>query len=247
VQSTLVEVEDRGGVRILRLCRPPVNALDLDLAQAMQRALAHAADDPRCAGVVLTGLPGVFSAGIDTRKIPAYDGEQRATMLRAINRCVLALYGLAKPVVGAISGHALGGAFVLMLACDVRLAARGPFKLGLTEAEAGIPFPAGPLALVLAELSPAQVRTLALGSSTADPESEVFAGVIDRVLEPSELLEAALGEVRRLGALPAYARVKQQLRAVTLARLAQVVERDEEPLLAHWIDQPAAGQTRRSR
>jgi enoyl-CoA hydratase len=247
VPGTLVEVEDRGGIRILRLSRPPVNALNLELAQATQRALAHAEADAHCTGVVLTGLPGVFSAGIDTREIPAYDAEQRAAMLRAINRSVLALYGLAKPVVAAITGHAIGGAFVLMLACDVRLVARGPFKLGLTEAAAGIPFPAGPLAVVLAELAPVQVRTLALGSLTADPESEAFAGVIDRVVEPSALLEAALGEVRRLGALPAYARVKRQLRAVTLERLARIVERDEEPLLTHWVEHGSTGPARRSR
>jgi len=155
--------------------------------------------------------------------------------VRTINRTVLALYGLPKPVVAAVSGHALGGAFVLMLACDVRLAARGPFKFGLTEAEAGIPFPAGPLVVVRAELVPDQLRAPALGSLTAGPESEAFAGIIDRVVGPSGLLEAAFGEVRRLSALPAYGRVKQQLRAATIERLAQIVERDEEPLLTRWV------------
>ena len=232
---TLIETEDRAGIRLLRLCRPPVNALDLELMQAAERAVAEAGADARCTGVVLTGLPGVFSAGIDTREVPAYDAGKRAAMLRTINRMVLALYGLTKPVVAAVSGHALGGAFVLMLACDVRLAARGPFKLGLTEAEAGIPFPAGPLAVVHAELAPAQRRALALGSLTAGPESERFAGIIDRVVEASDLLEAAFGEVRRLGALPAFGRVKQQLRAATIERLTRIVERDEEPLLTRWL------------
>ncbi len=234
-RSTLIEAEHRDGVRVLRLCRPPVNALNLELAQALRRAVAEARASAECTGVVLTGLPGVFSAGIDTREVPAYDAEKRAAMLRTINRTVLGLYGLAKPVVAAVSGHALGGAFVLMLGCDVRLVARGPFRLGLTEAGAGIPFPAGPLAVVHAELAPAQLRTLALGSLTAGPESEAFVGIIDRVVEPADLLEAALGEVRRLSALPAYGRVKEQLRAATIERLTQIVERDEEPLLAHWV------------
>lgn len=234
-RQTLVEVQHRAQVRILRLSRPPVNALDLQLALALHDALAETSADAGCAGVVLTGLPGVFSAGIDTRKVPAYDTDQRAAMLRTINRTLLALYGLAKPVVAAISGHALGGAFVLALAADVRVACRGPFSLGLTEAGAGIPFPAGPLAVVRAELSPAQIRTLALGSLTAGPESDVFAGIIDHVVDPEALVDTAVEEVRRLGALPAYARVKQQLRAGTLERLSRIVERDEEPLLTRWI------------
>jgi enoyl-CoA hydratase len=234
-QGSLVETEDHGGIRVLRLCRPPVNALDLGLACAVQQAIAREGEDPRCEGVVLTGLPGVFSAGIDTRAVPAYGAEQRAEMLRTINRTVLALYGLAKPVVAAISGHMLGGAFVLALACDVRLAARGPFKLGLTEAEAGIPFPAGPLAVVRAELSPDQIRVLALGALSAGPDAAAFSGVLDRVLEPAALIESALGEARRLHALPAFGRVKRQLRAATLERLARIVEQDEEPLLEGWV------------
>src|SRR5262249_49260447 len=190
-QATLIEAEDGDGIRTLRLSRPPVNALNLELASAAQRALAEAAAETRCTGIVLTGLPRLFSAGIDTREVPAYDREKRAAMLRTINRTVLALYSLPKPVVAAVSGHALGGAFVLMLACDVRLVARGPFKLGLSEAQVGIPFPAGPLTVVRAELTPAQVRILALGSQTVGPESEALAGIVDRVVEPAALLEEA--------------------------------------------------------
>jgi len=231
----LVESEQRDRVRILRLRRPPVNALDLELATAARDAVTHAAADAGCAAVVLTGLPGVFSAGIDTRAVPAYGAEQRGALLRTINQTILALYGLAKPAVAAVTGHALGGAFVLMLACDVRLAARGDFKLGLTEAGAGIPFPAGPLTVVRAELSPAQIRTLALGSLAADPGSDLFLGILDRVVEPDALLDLAVAEARRLASLAAFGRVKQQLRAGAIARLREIVERDDEPLLAHWI------------
>src|SRR5262245_17133584 len=119
--GALLEVEDLDGIRILKLSRPPVNALDLELAGATQKAVEDACQDAACTGLVLTGLPGVFSAGIDTRRVPAYGAEQRAAMLRTINRTVRALYGFPKPAVAAVSGHALGGAFVLMLACDLRL------------------------------------------------------------------------------------------------------------------------------
>jgi len=234
-QESLVETESWGGIRVLRLSRPPVNALDLSLAQAALHAITEAAEDPNCEAVVLTGVPGVFSAGIDTREVPAYGAAKHAEMLRTINRLVLALYGLPKPVVAAISGHMLGGAFVLGLACDARLAAQGPFKLGLTEAEAGIPFPAGPLAVVRAELSPTQIRILALGAFSAGPDDMIFSGILDRVLEPSVLIESAVREARRLGALPAFGRVKRQLRAPTIEQLARIVELDEEPLLEGWI------------
>jgi enoyl-CoA hydratase len=230
-----VAIEDRAGVRVLTLERPPVNAVDLDLAQALLGALEAASGDASCRALVLTGSPGVFSAGIDTREVPAYDPPTRATMLRTVNRMVLELYALPRPVVAAISGHALGAALVLALACDVRFAARGPFRLGFTEAAAGIPFPAGPLTVVRAELSPHAARVLALGARPLPPDSADLAAVVDRVVEPSELLAAAVAEADRLAALPAYVRVKTQLRAPTVDVLRRIVDTDDEPLLTGWV------------
>src|SRR5262249_42027481 len=149
----LVGEECRDGVRVLTLRRPPVNALDRCLVADILEALRTARADQECAAVVLTGVPGVFSAGLDMRAVPGYTRLQHADLLRSVNRMTCQLYGMPKPVVAAISGHALGGGLVLALACDLRLAARGAFKLGLTEAEAGFPFPAGPLAVVHSELS----------------------------------------------------------------------------------------------
>jgi len=231
----LVGIEERDGIRTLALQRAPVNALDLSMAEAIAEAIEAARDAASCRAVVLTGMPGVFSAGIDTRRVPSYDAATRARMLRTVNRTITALYGLPKPVVAAISGHALGGGLVLAIACDVRLAARGEFRLGLTEVEAGIPFPAGPLAVVQAELSPESLRRLILATPTLRPDAPALAGVVDRVVEPAALHEAAEAEARRLAALPAYPRVKAQLRGATCERLRRIVEDDRDPLLAGWI------------
>ena len=158
----MIDVTAHERVAILRLARPPVNAINLELVQTLGAAIEREAAASESRALVLTGLPGVFSAGIDTREVPGYDSSVRAAMLRAINRAVLALYGCPKPTVAAVSGYALGGGLVLALACDVRLAAQGDFRLGLTEVEAGIPFPAGPLAVVQAELPADRARVLAL-------------------------------------------------------------------------------------
>lgn len=231
----MIQTEDRRGVRVVALHRPPVNAFDLTLVAAVGEALRQAGEDESCEALVLTGIPGVFSAGIDTRAVPGYDPTTRSAMLRAINRTVAILYALPKPVVAAISGHALGGALVLALACDVRLAARGAFRLGLTESAAGIPFPAGPLVIVRAELSPENARMLALQSPVVGPEVLLARGVIDRVVEPERLIEESLDEARRLLALPAYGEVKRQLRASSCDLLRHIVEGDEEPLHRGWV------------
>ena len=231
----MVHVEQEGDVRVIAMARPPVNAINLALVEELAAAFAAARDDEACRAVVLTGIEGVFSAGIDTREVPAYDAAARAHMLRAVNRTILTLYALPKPVVAAVSGHALGAGLVLALACDLRLAARGEFRLGLTEAQAGVPYPAGPLAVVQAELTPELARVLSLTAVVGDPESHLLGRTVDRVVAHHLLRTEAVREAQQMAVLPAFRAVKAQLRAATVARLQHIVEHDDEPLLAGWI------------
>ncbi len=230
----MIEIENQDGVRLATLKRPPVNALNLALVQELGRLVEGVRDDPACKALVLTGIDGMFSAGIDTREVPKYDAATRSLMLRSVNRMILGLYSLPKPVVAAVSGHALGGAFVIVLATDLRLAARGDFRLGLTEAAAGVAFPAGPLAVVRAELSPEQARWLVLGSQPASADALLERGIVDSLVEPEALLHEAVGAARRLAAMPAYAKVKLQLREPGCGHLRRIVEGDEEPLHGGW-------------
>lgn len=230
-----VLVESQGDVRVVVLDRPPVNAVDLTIVSALENVFAELAADGGCKAVVVTGRPGVFCAGIDTRVVPSYDGATRAAMLRAVNRTIRSIYGLPKPVVAALSGHALGAGLVLAIASDYRVVARGEFKLGLTEAAAGIPFPAGPLAVCRAELSAKALRVLALGSGVHEPDADEVAELVDAVVETQALRAAAVAEARKRSAVTAYGRVKCQLRSATIARLDQIVEHDDEPLLGGWI------------
>jgi enoyl-CoA hydratase len=231
----MIATENQDGVRVIALDRPPVNALNLELVRAAGEAIRAARQDPTCEAIVLTGAHGVFSGGIDTQEVPGYDPSTRSEMLRTINRLILELYGLPKPAVAAVPGHALGGAFVLVLACDLRLVARGDFRLGLTESAAGIPFPAGPLAIVRAELSPENARILALTALTPRLDALLQYGVIDWIVDPPTLIAEAVKEARRLAAMPAYGRVKEQLRAATCDSLRRIVAYDEEPLHRRWV------------
>jgi enoyl-CoA hydratase len=222
-----------GGVRVLRLARPPVNAIDLGLVGELEAALA----DAEAAGgpLVLTGSATCFSAGVDTKAVGGYGAAERRAMVLGIDRMLARLYAFPAPAVAAVSGHALGGGLVLALACDVRIATATPAKIGLTEVTAGIPFPAGALAVVQAELSPPAARVLCLTGQTVDAGEGVALGLFDRVVPASNLLADAIDTARALAAAPAYPRVKAQLRASICARLTHIVEAEDDPLLDGWL------------
>src|SRR5262245_5240649 len=122
------------GTFVVTIGRPPVNALDLDAIVSLEQTFTDIAHDVPKAGVVLTGSQAVFSAGVATRAFASYSPAQRIDLVRAITRMVARLLAISAPVVAAVNGHALGGGFVLMLACDYRIAADvSTAKLGMTE------------------------------------------------------------------------------------------------------------------
>jgi enoyl-CoA hydratase len=176
-------------------------------------------------------MGSMFSGGIDIREVPSYDRETRTALLHTINRTVASLYGLAKPTVAAINGHALGGGLVLALACDFRLAAQGSYQLGLPEARAGIPFPAAPLVVVESELGQRELRELGLTGVTVPPHDPLASHFLRAVVPPERLLEEALALASSLTGVHIYGTVKAQLKARALERLRVIVEQGAEPLL----------------
>jgi enoyl-CoA hydratase len=244
-----VRVEERDGVRVLTLDRPPVNAVDLAFAREIGQALEAAAAAADCRAVVLTGAPPAFCAGVDVKAVPGYDAATRAEMIRCINRTILALYGMPKPSVAAVNGHAIGAGLVVALACDFRLAVRGSHRLGLTEVAAGIPYPAAPMVVVRAELDRNTARDLVLSGRIFGPADAVAERLLDAVVPGKRLVDAAVERAAAAAKLPAYAVVKQQLRAEALDRIQRIVATDDDPLLRGSLGLPTGrawrGQDRR--
>jgi enoyl-CoA hydratase len=185
--------------------------------------------------VVVTGRGACFSAGIDTKVVPGYDRRQQREMITRVNRVVQRLYGLPKPVVAAINGHALGGGLVTAIACDFRVVTTEPCKLGLTEVTAGIPFPAAPIAVVRAELGPETARALVLTGRVFGPREAEAMHIEDELAAPAALVARACARAAALAEAPAYAAVKRQLRQTAMATIADIVAREDDPLLEHWL------------
>ncbi len=230
-----IRVEQQQDTAVIVFARPPANAFDLDLTAEFDACLCELAATPPSGGVVVTGAGRTFSGGVDFKSVPAYTSDQHVQMIGHINRAITALYGLPTATVAAVNGHAIGGAFVVMLACDVRLTADTNAKLGLTEVTAGIPYPACPMEIVKAELEPSYRRHLVLSGELITPHAAHARGLVDQVVAPEELLPRAVDLARIRAAALSYGRVKQQLKADTLARMHEIIRAGNDPMLQRWV------------
>ena len=143
------------GVMLVRIDRPPANAMNVELLAEICDAFERAAADiPRA--LVLAGADRVFSAGADLKAVPGYGPEDQQRMVTRINEMAIAAYGLRCPVIGAITGHAIAGGMVLALCADYRIASSDG-RYGLTEVKVAVPYPQAAIGIVRAELSPPAV------------------------------------------------------------------------------------------
>ena len=216
-----VAIERRDGIALVRLQRPPANALDPELLAAGDAAAKQLAAE-RPAAVVITGSGGFFSAGVDLKLAPTLSGAEQGAIVGAINRLFYSWYSLDLPVVAAVTGHAVAGGMILALCGDHRVGSLAG-RYGLTELRVGAPYPAAALAVVRAELAPATARRLVLGGELVDADAALELGLVDELAEPTACVDAATDVARRLAALPpaTYETVKAQLRAPASRRCAR--------------------------
>jgi enoyl-CoA hydratase len=221
------------GIVVLRLTHGKVNALDIDLLEAIIVAFGELADAP---AVVLTGEGSSFSAGVDLRRILNNDAADTEYFLDALSRALLTVFTHPRPVVAAVNGHAIAGGCVLAAAADVRLMSGG--SMGLTEVKVGVAFPTAALEIVR-HAAGRQAQALILSGRLIEPAEAVGAGLVDRIADPGDLLDAGLAEARNLARIPAatYEITKRQLHAPAMAAIAREYEIYDGRVARTWTSE----------
>src|SRR5256885_2021365 len=134
-----VRLEREGAVGVIVLDRPPANSYDFDFLRELGAVIDDArVDEEVRALVVASASEKFFSAGADLKAFQAGSTRRRAATTVLGHEVFRKLENTPMVVVAAIAGHALGGGLELAMACDLRFAARGSYKLGLTETNLGL-------------------------------------------------------------------------------------------------------------
>ena len=199
----LTEIADRIGT--LTVHRPDkLNALNDDVVAELHTAAERLVADPTVAGILVTGAGSkAFVAGADIAQMAEQgpeDGRARAQRGQAAFD-VLASSG--KPVVAAVNGFALGGGMELAMACHLRVAGRNA-RFGQPEVKLGICPGFGGTQRLPRLVGRGVALDLLLTGRMVDAEEALRVGLVNRVVEPDEVVEAGralLGEILAMGPL----------------------------------------------
>lgn len=197
----MLHIQFHDDVAELRMDRPPANGLNRELVARLLAGL----DEARLRGaraMILTGRPGMFSAGLDVPEMLGLPRAEVYAFWQLFFRLNRALAASAVPVIAAVSGHAPAGGAVLALHCDFRIGAAGNFKIGLNEVQVGLPVPVTILAALEYVVGPRVARRLAVRGELIPMAEAATLGLVDEVVAPEELAATALHRARELLALP---------------------------------------------
>lgn len=224
--DALVDYRVEDSIAVVTMDDGGVNLLSSSMLAELNEALDQAVADR--AVVVLTGRPGVFSAGFDLRVLTA-GGTSACTMLREGFELAARILAHPTPVVIACSGHALAMGAFLLLSGDFRIGVDGDHRIGANEVAIGLTMPSFGVEICRQRLAPAHVDRAVVNAEIYSPTGALTAGFLDRVVPSSDLRDAALSTARELAKLDmqAHAATKLRLRGEFLKAARAAIEADD--------------------
>jgi enoyl-CoA hydratase len=222
---------------IVRLDKARGNAIDEPLVDELLDAIARIAADSEIRGVLLASAhPKLFCPGLDLLTLSEYDRPALTRFIHKFGDLVHALYGLEKPIVAALSGHAIAGGCILALTADWRVLRRGA-QVGLNEVKVGVPLPWSVALLLRDSVSPRALTQCALLGSNFVDDAALAAGLADELADADTLGAMSM---ERLGELAekdasAFGLTKRYLRARTLEAMKAHEHRLSEDFVDAWF------------
>jgi enoyl-CoA hydratase/carnithine racemase len=208
----VVTFSKSGALGYLTLNRPPANSYEIGFMQDLESAVQAANGDAEAKVILLKSASDrFFSAGADIKAFSANSTAANMEMIGVAHRALDNIAASGKVFIAAINGHALGGGLEMALACDLRFAAEGKYRLGLPEATLGLLPGNGGTQRLPRLMGANQALEMMLTGETVTPDVALRLGIINKVFPADKLMDETEVYARKLaaGATLAIARIKQ--------------------------------------
>jgi 3-hydroxyacyl-CoA dehydrogenase len=225
-----------GAVAVIRLDNPPMNTLAHAMREAVMEQLQRAAADPSVQAIVLTGGGRAFCSGAEIREF----NTPKAVAAPSVREIIAAIEALAKPVVAAIHGVAMGGGLELALGCHYRVAAPGA-QLALPEVKLGLIPGAGGTQRLPRALGVERALEMIVSGNPVKSEAVAGTALVDEIVT-GDLGQGALAYAERIAGAGTLPRLRDMSAAVarsgSFAEARKKAARDQRgyPAPARAID-----------
>ena len=214
-------VDTEGKIVVIALNRPEKrNPINEEMLSEFEQIVMSLRDDPSSRAVILTGTGNSFCAGADLSIVKGVTdpaerqrlfAQARHRRTRLIGRTFTLFENLEQVSIAAINGYAIGGGWGLALACDFRMAVPGA-QFWLPEVDLGVPLSIGSTSRLVSMVGTARAKEIIITGDHYTAEDLHSWGMINRVVAPEMLMEAARDFAKRL--------IAKNPRAVTGSKLA---------------------------
>jgi enoyl-CoA hydratase/carnithine racemase len=192
------------GVGVIRLDRPPVNAMNAAMQDQLHAVALEAAARDDVRAVVLYGGPRAFAAGADVKEMAAMSHADMVARSAPMQAAFTAIAEIPKPVVAAITGYALGGGCELALAADIRICADDA-RLGQPEILLGVIPGAGGTQRLARLIGAARAKDLIFTGRIVGADEALRFGLVDTVVPAGSVYDAAMTWAGQFAVGPARA------------------------------------------
>lgn len=196
-----IDFELDDGVALIRINRPDSsNALDAEHYEALSRAWLRVRDEPEIQVAVITGAGAkTFCAGADIKSWVGREVELSEIWLTQKGQLLNRGLEIWKPVIAAVNGACVGGGMTLLLATDIRVASDNAI-FSLAEVKRGIIAANGGTQRIMQQMPYAIAMEMLLTGDKIDAATALRWGLINKVVAPGDLLDAALEYAHRIRA-----------------------------------------------
>ena len=201
-----VDLQIENGVGVVTFNRPPSNAYDAAMLTGLRDCVLRIADDAAVRVAVLRSAnPKFFCPGADIGVLQSSSRAQFANFLTIAHESVDAIARTPKLFIAAIAGHCIGGGLEIALACDIRLASAGKYRIGLAEVNLGLSPGMGGTQRLPRLIGRSKALQMMVTGDPVGPEEALALGIVDRLIPAEQFDTEVMAYAKKLAAGPTMA------------------------------------------
>ncbi len=235
----MIKTKLDNSILTIRINRPKVNAINMDMIKSMSNVLDSSIKNPNIKGVILTGSQGIFSGGLDLIELADKNKQYMTEFWDIFSNLLIKIYSFPKVIFSAISGHSPAGGTVIAIMTDYRIMSKGKYFIGLNEVAVGLTMPVGIGSVFKNVLGYRLAEKMTMKGELVFPDKAQELGLIDELFDNKEsnIIDFSVNIMNEWLKMPLNSQIESKLimRESTLDKMKKNLKKDNELIITAWF------------